>query len=483
MKQPTRRDVVQGSILAAGASIAPRAVTAAVSRAEVVRCAVIGLNGRGNAHVGALKKLKDAQIVALCDADEAVVKRAMESLEGKATFYKDLRKLLEDKTIDVVTVATPNHWHSLASIWALQAGKHVYVEKPLSHNVFEGRKVVEAAAKYKKVVQHGTQSRSQKAMRDAIAFLHAGGLGKISVARGLCYKGRGSIGKVDGPRKPPATLDYDLWTGPATMETLMREKLHYDWHWVWNTGNGDIGNQGVHQMDLARWGLNKQTLPTRVAAAGGRYGYVDDGTTPNTQVASYDYGDCRLVFEVRGLKTQGYLAKFGKEFDDQSRIATIFHGEKGFLVISSYGEAKAYDHDGKLLQTFKGGSGSENEHFRNFLDAVKANDPSAVNAGALEGHLSSALCHLGNISTRCGAPRAFSEGKPFGADDVGNEAFDRMAAHLKENKVDLAAEKVTMGPTLTFDPAAERFTGEGAEAANKLLSREPRPPYVIPDPV
>src|SRR5205807_7292226 len=248
---------------------------------------------------------------------EAAAKREDEKGTPVQT-YTDVRKLLENKDIDVISTATPNHWHSLITIWSCQAGKDVYVEKPVSHNVFEGRQCVEAARKYNRIVQAGSQGRSNGAQREAFAWIKEGHLGKIKIARGLCYKRRPSIGKVDGPQPIPSQIDYDLWCGPALKLPLTRKKLHYDWHWVWNTGCGDLGNQGIHEMDVARWFLGAMELSPRVFSVGGRLGYVDDGETPNTMVIYHDYPTAPLIFEVRGLPD-----KPGSKNMDQYKGASI----------------------------------------------------------------------------------------------------------------------------------------------------------------
>jgi len=274
---------------------------------DQLNVAVIGVRGRGVSHVDGFAGRHNCVVTTICDADKAVIGTAMKIAEKRqdrpAKFVQDLRKVMEDPSIDIVSIATPNHWHALAAIWALQAGKHVYVEKPVSHNVSEGRRIVEAARKAKRICQTGTQSRSSTGMRDAVAFLHSGKLGKIKLARGLCYKRRGSIGKVKGPQVVPQSVDYDLWCGPAPARPLLRKNLHYDWHWIWDYGNGDLGNQGIHEMDKARWGLGKNELAKSIVSVGGRFGYVDDGETANTQICVFDYGDCELIFEVRGLPT------------------------------------------------------------------------------------------------------------------------------------------------------------------------------------
>ena len=244
----------------------------------------------------------------------------------------------------------------------MQNGKDVYVKKPVSHNVSEGRRMVEVARKTNKICQTGTQSRSSDGLKEAMAYLHEGNLGKITLARGLCYKRRPSIGKVDGPQDPPPTVDYDLWCGPAEKLPIMRKRFHYDWHWQWNTGNGDLGNQGIHEMDKARWGLNKQVFPQTVLGLGGRFGYEDDGNTPNTELVFMDYGDCKLIFEVRGLETPDLKG---------AKVGNLYYGEKGYMVVPSYEHAIAYDNDGKVLKEFKG----KESHFRNFIDVRFRHSP------------------------------------------------------------------------------------------------------------
>ncbi|MAW59856.1 MAG: dehydrogenase [Planctomycetes bacterium] len=442
---------------------------------ETIRVGVIGVRGRGRAHIGEFKRMDNVEVAAICDADEAVVDLARKSVPD-AKYYQDMRALIEDDTIDVISIATPNHWHSLASIWALQAGKHVYVEKPLSHDVYEGRALVEIAKASGLVVQHGTQARTATATRDAMQFLHEGGLGKVSLARALCYKRRGSIGKVDGPQAPPESCDYKLWCGPAGEHPLTRKNLHYDWHWNFATGNGDLGNQGVHQMDIARWGLGVDTLPSVVQSIGGRVGYVDDGNTPNTQVALFDYGpEKQLIFEVRGLKTPAYKG---------ASIGVVFEGEKGYLVSASYTKVQAFDRDGQVMATFEGNQ----NHFGQFMEAVRAGNPAMVNATPLDGHLSSALCHLGNVSYKLGLPTPVGQlGNSFDAfpqgagAEIGREALARFGQHMQENGVNLEKEMGFVGPALQFDPQTERFHGKRANEANQLLRKPPVEGFTVPD--
>ncbi len=404
---------------------------------EVVNVAVCGVHGRGMDHVGGFIKLKDqgVRIVAICDPDETVIGPAMTAVTAaygeKPAYHKDMRRIFDNNEIDAVSFATPNHWHALGAIWACQAGKDVYVEKPVSHNVWEGRKIVEAARKYERIVQTGTQCRSSKGLQDAVAFLRSGKLGTVYMAKGLCYKPRGSIGHKDFTAVPP-TLDYNLWTGPAAFQkpgdatTYNPNILHYNWHWVWNTGNGDLGNQGIHQMDLARWGLGKTEFPRTVQSAGGRYGYDDDGETANTQTVQFEYDDALLQFEVRGLPTN----------DEQGvRIGDIFYGTEGIMTFTSYQDWQTFF--GPKLDPGPKGSGGGN-HYLNFLEAVRNRDPKHLAAEIEEGHQSSALCHLGNIALK-------------------------------------------LGCKLRIDASTETF-GDDAEA-NALLRREYRAPFVVPESV
>ncbi len=466
----TRRRFLDQTLLAAAAAVVARTPLAARTfgggkkNPDALRMAVIGVRGQGRTHVAAYRDLPDADVVALCDADEGVIGPAMKAVPD-AKYFKDIRKLLEDESIDAVSIAMPNHWHALAAVWALQAGKHVYVEKPASHDLAQGRALVRAAAKYGRVVQHGTQARSHAACRDAIAWLQAGGLGEVKLATGLCYKPRASIGQAGGEVAPPATCDYDLWTGPAQLRPLRRKSLHYDWHWDFNTGNGDIGNQGVHQMDLARWGLGLDTFPARVASVGGRVGYADDGETPNSQLCFYDWGGKQIIFEVRGLKTGDYKG---------ASIGTIFHGAGGWLVIQDYAKAVAFDLKGEVMKVFEGGG----DHFAGFVAAVRGG--AVGTAPAIEGHLSSGLCHLGNAAWRLGEPKPWNSlASPFAGDAASAEACARLRQHLHENGL-TTGTPLRCSPALAFDSGTELFTGARADEANAFASRALREPFVMP---
>jgi predicted dehydrogenase len=447
-----------------------------------LKVAVVGVNGRGMSHVGGFANRHNCIITTICDPDVGVITPAMTTVYKAQGFFPrweaDLRKVLEDPTIDIVSIATPNHWHALAAIWAIQHGKDVYVEKPVSHNVSEGRRIVEAARKHDKICQAGTQSRSSAGMREAIDFLHAGKLGKVRLARGLCYKLRPSIGKVDKEQDIPKTIDYDLWCGPAPKKPLMRKKLHYDWHWVWDYGNGDLGNQGIHEMDKARWGLGKNELPASVISLGGRFGYVDDGQTANTQICVFDYGDCELIFEVRGLPSKTPFPHEKESAVPTNHVGNIWYGEQGIMVAPSYTGAVAYSPNGDIVAKFSGGE----DHFGNFVEAVRSRKPSLLHADILEGHLSSALCHLGNISYRLGTPTPFSKGsQPFGGDKDAAEALANMQEHLKERMVPLEETECRVGPKLAFDTKTETFPGN--KEANALLTREYRKGFEVPEKV
>lgn len=487
MNTMDRRTFLRTSVLTAaslslfsglGCRTVPRPATQRVRGAnEDIRFAVVGFGGRGGDHINGLRQLKGTRLVALCDADRTILDREVKKAADRGEQvqgYVDYRELLANPDIDVVSIATPNHWHALGAIWAVQAGKDVYLEKPVSHNVWEGRQIVVAARKYGRIVQTGTQSRSSHGMRDAIAWAQAGNLGRILRARGLCYKRRASIGKVDGPQPIPPNIDYNLWCGPAPMDPLTRKRLHYDWHWVWPTGNGDLGNQGIHQMDIARWVLGEPALSPRVISVGGRVGYIDDGTTPNTQIVFHDYPNAPLIFEVRGLPASTTNDKM-----DNYRgagVGVVVDLEGGRMVIPDYNSARFYDLNGAEVKKFSG----SNNHYANFLDAVRSRKVSDLNADILEGHLSSALCHTGNISYLLGkemAPAEIREAVRSNADLA--EAFGRMEEHMGANAVDFTKTPVRLGPSLRMNPKSERFSGN--KAANRLLTREYRKPFVVPE--
>jgi predicted dehydrogenase len=451
---------------------------------ERLRVAVVGVRGRGMSHVGGFANRHNCEITTVCDCDVGVIGPAMTTVLQRQKYFPrfeaDIRKVVADPNIDVVSIATPNHWHALMAIWAMQNGKHVYLEKPVSHELLEGRRIVEASRKYNKICQTGTQSRSTKGMRDAIAYLHSGKLGKVKLARGLCYKLRPSIGKVTAPQAPPKTMDYDLWCGPAPLKAPTRKNVHYDWHWVWDYGNGDLGNQGIHEMDKARWGLNKSCLPQSVMSIGGRFGYVDDGETPNSQVIFFDYGDCELVFEVRGWPSDSPYP--GKESPKRGKkpsnfVGNIWYGSEGFLVCPSYSGGVAYSNDGEILASFSGGE----DHFGNFVNAVRSGKREDLNADIEEGHLSSAMCHLGNISYRLGTLETFDK-KPRAFNmKSADDAMASLVEHLKQNKISTDGLQYHLGRKLAIEAKSEMFVAD--KEANALRTREYRAGFVVPDKV
>jgi predicted dehydrogenase len=474
----TDRNEMSRRRFAATTSLAAAAVVAGDARRvlganERVVLASIGIRGQGNALKRGFAKIQGVEIKTLCDIDENLFasRAADPALKDVATFkpgyVKDLRRVLDDKDIDGVVIATPNHWHALGTIWALQAGKHVYVEKPASHTVWEGRKMVEAKDRYGKIVQVGTMNRSRPAVRQAIQFIHDGGIGNVYMARGLCFKSRPGIGQypdgaiTDG--KPHhlnleggpvsdgvwdaaylAKVDYDLWLGPAPARPFNRNHFHYNWHWHWHYGNGDTGNQGPHQFDIARWGLAKNEHPVTVASVGGYFGPPASQETPDTHTSIFEYADGTVFeFATRGQYTNE---------EGTQKIGNLFYGTKGWVWI---------DGDGRKWQSYLGrkdekGPGSdaaqpatggsdpnvltseERPHYRNFVDAIRANDPKLLTCGIEDGHLSSTLPHLANIAYR-------------------------------------------VSRKLKFDGKTERFVGDAE--ADKLLTRAYRAPYAIPEKV
>src|SRR5262245_38916092 len=491
MSELTRRQFLHDSLLAAAAAATAGSVSTlaaadstpqSTSPNERIRVAVLGVNGRGKAHLAEYAGRTDTAVAVICDPDENVGQKRCEEFPNKdgskAKYVRDLRDVFDDKSIDVVSIAMPNHWHSLAGIWALQAGKDVFVEKPVSHNVSEGRRLVEAANKYnKQICQVGTQGRSLPGAQQTIEFMRSGGIGEVKLARGLCYNRRDSIGPK-GVFEVPQGIDYNLWCGPAPLKPPTRNSkqngpVHYEWHWFWDYGNGDLGNQGIHQMDVARWGLGVNELPQGVASYGGRFGYEDAAETPNTQIVLFDYGPKSLVFEVRGLPS----VKF-KHTD----VGVVFEGTSGYAVVpKNYRGAggAAFDKDGQLVKKFTG----EGNNFARFVDALRTRNKDDIDATALEGHLSSALCHLGNISYRLGKemsnPQIAERLQSVKLNDNSQDTLDRTIEHLAANNVTL--DKKTMfhfGEFLKFDPKTESFPA--GPAANALCTRNYRAPFVLP---
>ncbi len=439
------KNVASGAVLAtvapsvlnatqAGPVIIPAGVKGANDR---IRIAVLGINGRGKSHIEEIMGLSESanvDVAVLCDPDMSILQERASEFEKKygkkVKIEKDFRRIYEDKTIDAVTLATPNHWHALQTIWACQAGKDVYVEKPATHNIYEGKKMIEAAYKYNRIVQHGVQLRSSIAIREAVRHLQDGLIGRVYMSRGLVYRWRPDIGDKGISQTPPG-LDYDLWCGPAPMRPFSRNLVHYNWHWHWHYGNGDVGNQGIHETDLCMWGLGVNSLPERITSMGGKFLWDDCKEVPEIQTSIYHYPKEKKIiqFEVRNWCTN---------LEDGAGVGNIFYGDKGYMVINGYGSYKTYLGEKREEGPSRSEPGELTLHFKNWFDAIRARDMSIQNGPVQTGHLSSSLAHLGNISYR-------------------------------------------LGRQLEFDPVAERFIGEGENEANAMISREYRAPYILPE--
>lgn len=433
---------VTGTMAAIVAPSALRSETQAITQPTVIpasafgandriRVAVLGVNGRGQNHIEEVMKQENATVAAICDPDLPLLQKRAKEFEDKykqkVAIEQDFHKIFDNKDIDAITLATPNHWHALLTIWACQAGKDVYVEKPATHNIHEGGKLIEAAYKYNRIVQHGVQLRSSAAIREGVKLLNDGIIGKVYMARGLVYRWRPDIGN-QGISKIPEGLNYDLWCGPAPMVPFTRNLVHYNWHWHWNYGNGDVGNQGIHETDLCMWGLNVG-LPERITSMGGKFLWDDCKEVPEILTSIYHYPKEKKIiqFEVRNWCTN---------LEDGAGVGNIFYGDKGYMVIKNYDTYETYLGEKREKGPSNKTPGELTLHFKNWLDAIRARDMSLQHGPVESGHLSSALAHLGNISYR-------------------------------------------LGRQLNFDPVAERFIGD--EDANNMLTRDYRSPYVLPD--
>ncbi len=491
----TRRGFIKSS-MALGASFALAGPTSRVLGAnDDIRIATVGVGGQGSYHTKIFSEIPGVRYVAVCDADENHVRERVKFFESKGIKvdgYTDVRKLLERKDIDAITSATPNHWHALVEVWACQAGKDVYTEKPACHEIWEGRKMVEAARKYNRIVQIGTQKRSSEAHPAAFAWINEGHIGKIKWVRGFCYKARGPatagggytgvVPGTNGPVPAPEGVDYNLWCGPADMMPLHRSQLHYVWHWMWNTGNGDIGNQGPHELDISRWALGDPGMPKHAFCIGGRFGMDgtgDIGQTANTQIAYYDYKPAPIIFEVRGLP----MKKGVRAMDNYrgTRVGNCIQCEGGYFACDD-GGGWIYDNDGKKIKQFTGQGGKG--HHENWIKAVRSRKVSDLNGDIEVGHLSASLSHLANTSYRLGKKATPDEIKQTIGDNTEMaDSFNRMLEHLAANEVDLDKEPITIGPMLTMNPEKERYEGDYGDMANMFIKRNYREPFVVPESV
>jgi len=474
-----RRKFLINSAIATAGFAAGCTSTRILGSNDSIRIGVIGVGGKGCRTARDIVGTPGTRLVALADPDPDYKmgscrdKLAKGENPIKVDIYTDYRNLLDREDIDAVMIASCNHWHSLHAIHAIQAGKHVYVEKPVSHDVWQGRQLANLAQKSGLVVQAGLQHRSRNCWPEVMTYLKEGHLGNIICARALCYKRRKSIGLLSEPAKPPKSCDYNLWLGPSQDLSLMRSQFHYDWHWVWNTGNGDLGNQTVHQLDIARWLIGEESFPKNIFSVGGRFGYKDAGNTANTQFVYYDYQPVPLIAEVRGLPDKPGVEAMSVY--KKSRVSTLIECEGGFISNNV-----AYDSDEKKIWQFSA-HGQEN-HLPAFIKAIQTNNPKSLPCSIEDGHISAALSHIGNISHRIGnltGPEEISESVHENA--IQYETWLRVIQHLANNSIDLNTNKITFGPKLRFDPSNEKFTGSGSEQANALLKDDYREEWMIPE--
>ena len=484
MARFSRRSFMKGTMAVAGAAVAIGGTKASgmiLGANDRFRIGVAGVKSRGNAHIGGYVNQPNVEVAYVIDPDSKVRDRVLSGLAKKvAGKYEpkgvcDIRKALEDKDLDAISIATPNHWHSLLTIWGAQAGKHVYVEKPMSHDNFEGRRVVEAWKKYGVVIQHGTQQRSSAGVAGLTAAIRAGKWGKLVVSHGYCCKTRGSIGTQPiGP--VPAELDWNIWRGPANIadDAFHKNYVHYNWHWFWATGNGDLNNQGTHQLDVAIWALGDNRQPKAAMGLGGRFAWDDQGETPNSMLNIIDYGDGQyMFFTVRNVRYKGY----------KTQVENEYYFEDGGKIIRGTYYPKGSDKGQKV--SVPNGTVTPGGCFGSFIAACKAGKPEMSNANAEVAHHSCLPGHLGNISYRLGKKAPFSsKAVDFGDNKLGQAAFENLHEILKDG-VKLPADKTeyTVGPWLKWDGTTESFIGDHAEQANKLNRKVCRKGFEVPETV
>ena len=501
MQRVTRRGFLKSSTAAGLAFGLSQSVGSARSASpnSDVRLAIVGLGGidvpgsvggRGRQLIQAFRKVPGARITALCDVDSSILDNGVSIMKKAGTSvatYADIRDLLDDKNVDAVVVAAPNHWHALAAVWACQAGKDVYVEKPLAYNIWEGRQIVAAAKKYNRIVQVGTQRRSNPALREAVEFLRSGQIGKPRCGHVVIDRPRSSIGKVAEPTPVPANVNYDLWSGPAPIKPVHRKHLHYEWHWIWTYGNGEIGNNGPHYLDVCRWLLGVPKPPRHALSVGGRFLFDDDGETPNANIALFDCESASILCEVRGLPaTKG---KKPAGVFPELRSGVLVRCEGGYLK-TNLGDVQIFDRQDKEIKTFAGSKAGDMvvAHAANFIEAVRSRDAGHLHAPALEGHLSTACSHIANTSYRLGAqspPEAIREtikkvSPSAGVSQEFSDMFERYQAYLASDGVEDNVAPGGLGAWVTLDPSSEQFVGDFADQANTIATRQYREPFVVP---
>lgn len=475
MSNISRRRFFEESMIvtaAAAAAARPGSVLAKDGKSspnDTIRHAVIGCRIRGRQHVEEILPVPGVEIAYVCDPDhELAGKLAETTTQGQGRAVKavsDMREIFDDPSIDTVSIATPNHWHAIAAIWAMRAGKDVYLEKPVSHNISEGRRIIQVARKTGRLCQTGTQRRSVESVKAVADYIDQGKLGDVSLGKAIVYRQRKSIGPKGNYPLPPQ-VDYNLWLGPAEDLPIERPQFHYDWHWDWNTGNGELGNNGIHLCDVCRWVMGLQGFGRRAISVGGRFGYEDAGQTPNTHLVVNDYGDQKVITEIRALRTNPYMENFN--------VGYVIHGSEGYIAGESL-----FDPDGNLVRTFEG---EERNHFANFFDAVRTGRREDLNADIAEGHASTSMTHVGNISHRLGrleTPQAIAAKlESFNLGEAVSEAFSCMTTHLQSNDVELEKTKMTLGALLQIDEEKESFINN--PDANSFLTREYRAPFIVP---
>ncbi len=499
MPRTTRRRFLS-STAAAAAFAAPAlrlgrdATCRAAGPNDEIRLGVIGLGGiniagsvggRGRQLIRNFREVPGVRIAALCDCDRGVLQDSIETFAKrgeKPAAYHDPRQVFDDRSIDAVVIALPNFWHALATIWACQAGKDVYVEKPFAYNIWEGRQAVAAAQNYGRIVQTGCQGRSSEAHRQALEFIRRGELGPLRYVHAIVYRDRGPMQKISGATPPPATLDYDLWCGPSPKGEIHRKQLHYDWHWFWETGNGEIGNNGAHMVDVGRWFLGQDDLPPRSISVGGRFAFDDGGETPNTQVALWDYRPAPMLCEVRNLKTPKAPARLAKYRGINRGVVVACEG--GYYA-GDTPAGTAFDAKGRKIKDFNVGQTPqeiETAHAANFIAAVRSRKSADLHADAHVGHVSASCLHLANVSCRLGK-QASSEAiaDSIRSDAEALDALMRYGEHLRLAGIDLAKSPSTLGPWVDYNVRQDDFLGTSATAAAALSRRKCRAPYIVPE--